>query len=409
MGSMASKNLTDLSEELLRGRRVLVRVDYNVPLEPSGEVGDTNRIEETLPTLRLLMERGARIVLLAHLGRPDGAPDPRYSLQPVARALSRLLDHPVGFSPDTVGEGAEAAVARLDNGHILLLENTRFLPGETRNDPELARRLGELGDHFVNDAFGAAHRAHASTEGVARVIRERGGEAVAGLLMERELRFLGMVLENPERPFVAILGGAKISGKIDVIEAILPRVDRLLIGGAMANTFFRAMGLDTGKSLVEEDRVEMARDLLERGGDRILLPVDTVVASEIAADARAVSRGRDAVGADDRVGDIGPESVALFTQEIAGARTILWNGPMGVFEMEPFARGTMAVARAVADAADGGATVVVGGGDSAAAADEAGVVDRLTHVSTGGGASLEFLAGEELPGVAALTPRETTP
>ncbi len=409
MGSMASKNLTDLPEELLRGRRILVRVDYNVPLEASGEVGDTNRIEETLPTLRLLMERGARIVLLAHLGRPDGAPDPRYSLQPVARALSRLLDHPVGFSPATVGEGAEAAVAGLDNGHILLLENTRFLPGETRNDPELARRLGELGDHFVNDAFGAAHRAHASTEGVARVIREKGGEAVAGLLMERELRFLGMVLENPERPFVAILGGAKISGKIDVIEAILPRVDRLLIGGAMANTFFRAMGLDTGKSLVEEDRVEMARDLLERGGDRILLPVDTVVAPEISADAQTASKGRDAVGADDRVGDIGPDSVALFTQEIAVARTILWNGPMGVFEMEPFARGTMAVARAVADAADGGATVVVGGGDSAAAADEAGVVDRLTHVSTGGGASLEFLAGEELPGVAALTPREPTP
>lgn len=406
---MASKNLTDLPEELLRGRRILVRVDYNVPLEASGEVGDTNRIEETLPTLRLLMERGARIVLLAHLGRPDGAPDPRYSLQPVARALSRLLDHPVGFSPATVGEGAEAAVAGLDNGHILLLENTRFLPGETRNDPELARRLGELGDHFVNDAFGAAHRAHASTEGVARVIREKGGEAVAGLLMERELRFLGMVLENPERPFVAILGGAKISGKIDVIEAILPRVDRLLIGGAMANTFFRAMGLDTGKSLVEEDRVEMARDLLERGGDRILLPVDTVVAPEISADAQTASKGRDAVGADDRVGDIGPDSVALFTQEIAVARTILWNGPMGVFEMEPFARGTMAVARAVADAADGGATVVVGGGDSAAAADEAGVVDRLTHVSTGGGASLEFLAGEELPGVAALTPREPTP
>ena len=406
---MASKNLTDLPEDILRGRRVLVRVDYNVPLEPSGEVGDTNRIEETLPTLRLLMERGARIVLLAHLGRPDGAPDPRYSLRPVARALSGLLDHPVGFSPDTVGEDAEAAVARLEDGHILLLENTRFLPGETRNDPELAQELGKLGDHFVNDAFGAAHRGHASTEGVARVIREKGGEAVAGLLMERELRFLGMVLEKPERPFVAILGGAKISGKIDVIEAILPRVDRLLIGGAMANTFFRAMGLDTGRSLVEEDRVEMARDLLERGGDRILLPVDTVVAAEIAADARTASRGRDAVGAEDRVGDIGPESVALFTQEIAGARTILWNGPMGVFEMEPFARGTMEVARAVADAADGGATVVVGGGDSAAAADEAGVIDRLTHVSTGGGASLEFLAGEELPGVAALTPAGATP
>lgn len=406
---MASKNLTDLSEERLRGRRVLVRVDYNVPLDASGEVTDANRIEETLPTLRLLIERGARIILLAHLGRPDGAPDPRYSLRPVARALSDLLGRPVAFCPATVGEEAGAAVARLDDGDIVLMENTRFLPGETRNDSDLAEQLAALGDHFVNDAFGAAHRAHASTEGVARIIRGRGGEAVAGLLMARELRFLGMVLESPERPFVAILGGAKISGKIDVIEAILPRVDRLLIGGAMANTFFRAMGLDTGRSLVEEDRVEMARDLLERAGDRILLPVDTVVAPEIAEGAQTITRGRDSVGPEDRVGDIGPESVALFGQEIAGARTILWNGPMGVFEMAPFAGGTMSVARAVAEAADAGAIVVVGGGDSAAAAEVAGVVDRLTHVSTGGGASLEFLAGEELPGVAALTPGEGAP
>lgn len=403
---MASKNLTDLPESLLRGARVLVRVDYNVPLEPSGEVGDTNRIEETLPTLRLLMERGARIVLLAHLGRPEGAPDPRYSLRPVAHALSRLLDRPVAFCPETVGGKAGAAVEALGEGGILLLENTRFLPGETRNDPELARALADLGDHFVNDAFGAAHRAHASTEGVARIIRERGGEAVAGLLMEKELRFLGLVLEDPERPFVAILGGAKISGKIDVIEAILPRVDRLIIGGAMANTFFRAMGLDTGRSLVEEERVGMARELLERGGGRILLPVDTVVAPEIAEEVETRTTGRDAIGPGDRVGDIGPESVALFSHEVSGARTILWNGPMGVFEMRPFSEGTMAVARAAADAADGGATVVVGGGDSAAAADEAGVVDRLTHVSTGGGASLEFLAGEELPGVTALTEKE---
>lgn len=403
---MASKNLTDLPEDLLRGSRVLIRVDYNVPLDAAGEVTDTNRIEETLPTLRMLMERGARIILLAHLGRPDGVPDSRYSLRPVAHALAGLLGHPVAFCPETVGPAADEAVEALEDGGLLLLENTRFLPGETRNDPELAQTLGELGDHFVNDAFGAAHRAHASTEGVARVIRGKGGEAVAGLLMERELRFLGMVLEDPERPFVAILGGAKISGKIDVIEAILPQVDRLLIGGAMANTFFRSMGLGTGKSLVEEDRLEMARDLLERGGDRILLPVDTVVAPEIAEDARTSTVGRDVIGSDDRVGDIGPESVALFTQEITGARTIFWNGPMGVFEMKPFAEGTMAVARAMAQAADGGTMAVVGGGDSAAAAEAAGVVDRLTHVSTGGGASLEFLAGEELPGVAALTPRE---
>lgn len=403
---MAKKSLADLPAGALSGARVLVRVDYNVPLDGEGRVSDDTRIRETLPTLRTLAEAGARVVLCAHLGRPEGAPDPRASLRPVARRLQELLGQPVAFSPETVGPGVEAAVSALTPGGVLLLENTRFLPGETKNDPALSAALAALADHYVNDAFGAAHRAHASTEGVARVVRAAGGEAVAGTLMERELRFLGAVLEDPERPFVAILGGAKISGKIDVIEAILPRVDRLLIGGAMANTFFRALGLETGTSLVEEDRVPVARDLLDRGGERILLPVDARVADTIGEGAVPRVVPRDRVGEGERIGDIGPESVGLFAAEIARARTVLWNGPMGVFELEPFAAGTVEVARAVADAADGGAMVVVGGGDSAAAAAAAGVTRRMTHISTGGGASLEFLAGESLPGVEALSDRE---
>lgn len=403
---MAKKSLADLPAGALSGVRVLVRVDYNVPLDAEGRVTDDTRIRETLPTLRTLVGAGARVVLCAHLGRPDGAPDPRASLRPVADRLQDLLGQPVAFSPETVGPAAGAAVSALAPGGVLLLENTRFLPGETKNDPELAAGLAALADHYVNDAFGAAHRAHASTEGVARAVRAVGGEAVAGLLMERELRFLGGVLEAPERPFVAILGGAKISGKIDVIEAILPRVDRLLIGGAMANTFFRALGLETGASLVEEDRVPVARDLLERGGERILLPVDARVADTITEDAVTRAVPRDGVAEGDRIGDIGPDSVDLFGAEIARARTILWNGPMGVFEMAPFAAGTVEVAHAVAAAADGGATVVVGGGDSAAAAAAAGVSHRMTHISTGGGASLEFLAGASLPGVEALSDRE---
>lgn len=402
---MAKQTLADLPAEGLRGARVLVRVDYNVPLDPRGEVTDDTRIRETLPTLQALRERGARVVLCAHLGRPDGAPDARASLRPVAGRLQELLGAEVAFSPSTVGPGAAGAVEALVPGGVLLLENTRFLPGETRNDPGMAADLAALADHFVNDAFGAAHRAHASTEGVARAIRASGGQAVAGTLMERELRFLGGVVEAPERPFVAILGGAKISGKIDVIEAILPRVDRLLIGGAMANTFFRALGLETGDSLVEEDRIPVARDLLERGGERILLPVDVRVAASIAEDAVTRDLPRDRVAPGDRIGDIGPDTVRLFSAEIAGARTILWNGPMGVFEMAPFSDGTVGVARAVASAADGGATAVVGGGDSAAAAAAAGVSDRMTHISTGGGASLEFLAGAVLPGVEALSDR----
>ncbi len=403
---MAKQTLADLPVEGLRGARVLVRVDYNVPLDPDGKVADDTRIRETLPTLQALRERGARVVLCAHLGRPDGTPDARSSLRPVAGRLRELLGAEVAFCPSTVGPEAAGAVDALAPGGVLLLENTRFLPGETRNDPGMAADLAALADHFVNDAFGAAHRAHASTEGVARTIRAAGGQAVAGALMERELRFLGEVVEAPERPFVAILGGAKISGKIDVIEAILPRVDRLLIGGAMANTFFRALGLETGDSLVEEDRIAVARDLLERGGDRILLPVDVRVAAAIADDAFTRELPRYRVAPGDRIGDIGPDTVGLFSDEIAGARTILWNGPMGVFEMAPFADGTVGVARAVASAADAGATAVVGGGDSAAAAAAAGVSDRMTHISTGGGASLEFLAGEVLPGVEALSDRE---
>lgn len=396
---MAKKSLADLPAGALSGARVLVRVDYNVPLDGEGRVSDDTRIRETLPTLRTLAEAGARVVLCAHLGRPEGAPDPRASLRPVARRLQELLGQPVAFSPETVGPGVEAAVSALTPGGVLLLENTRFLPGETKNDPALSAALAALADHYVNDAFGAAHRAHASTEGVARVVRAAGGEAVAGTLMERELRFLGAVLEDPERPFVAILGGAKISGKIDVIEAILPRVDRLLIGGAMANTFFRALGLETGTSLVEEDRVPVARDLLDRGGERILLPVDARVADTIGEGAVPRVVPRDRVGEGERIGDIGPESVGLFAAEIARARTVLWNGPMGVFEIDAFAKGTESLARAVADSP---ARSIVGGGDSLAAVAKVGVGDRIGHLSTGGGASLEFVQGLTLPGIAAL-------
>jgi phosphoglycerate kinase len=291
----------------------------------------------------------------------------------------------------------------LGDGEIALLENTRFLAGDTENDPELAARWAELGTLFVNDAFGAAHRAHASTSGLAEAVKARGGEAVAGLLMAKELRFLGDALDHPERPFVAILGGAKISGKIDVIDALLPRVDRLLIGGAMANTFFRALGLETGASLVEDDRLEVARATLEKAGDRLLLPVDCVVAEEIAPGASTSVKERTAIAARDRIADIGPATRDVYAREIAGARTVVWNGPMGVFEVESFAAGTVAVAHAVADACDAGAIGVLGGGDSAAAADAAGVTERVSHVSTGGGASLEFLAGADLPGVSALT------
>ncbi len=399
---MRKKSVEDLLPESLDGVRLIVRVDYNVPLR-NGDVADDTRIRRTLPTLRHLCARGAALVLVSHLGRPGGRPDPSASLAPVADRLGELFEFPTRFSGDTVGPAALDRVAQLEPGHVILMENARFFAGETGNDPTLAAAMAALGDHFVNDAFGAAHRAHASTTGVAAAVRERGGEAVAGYLMEAELRFLGDALASPERPFVAVLGGAKISGKIDVIDNLLSRVDRLIIGGAMANTFLRALGLEIGNSLVEEDRVTVAREILEKAGDRVLLPVDCIVAPAIARDAETRCARRDQVAGEDKIGDIGPDSRSMFSAELARARTIVWNGPMGVFEMPPFARGTFAVAEAVAGASDSGAVTIVGGGDSASAAEAAGVADRLTHVSTGGGASLEFLAGRPLPGVEALS------
>jgi len=392
------RTVRDLAPAEVAGRRALVRVDFNVPLDAAGEVADDTRIVAALPTIEALLAGGARVVLLSHFGRPKGAPDPRYSLAPVARRLAALLPRPVAFLGSTVGPEAEGAVAALPPGSVLLLENTRFLPGEEQDDDALARALARLGDLYVNDAFGAAHRAHASTAGVARHCRP----AVAGLLMERELAYLGGALEAPARPFVAVLGGSKISGKIDVVEALLPKVDHLLIGGAMACTFFRAMGLETGASLVEPDRVEMAAALLARAGDRLVLPEDATVAPSMDAGASARAVARDAIPAAEAMYDIGPASAARFAALITGAGTVLWNGPMGVFERPPFDAGTNAVAQAMAAATARGATTIVGGGDSAAAVAVAGLEARMSHVSTGGGASLEFLEGRPLPGVTAL-------
>lgn len=386
----------------LRGRTVLVRADLNVPMDGT-RITDDQRIAASLPTLRYLVSAGARVVVLSHLGRPKGKVDPAYSLAPVAERLGERLDGPVRFVGASAGSDVRQAVDSLADGEVALLENTRFLAGDTENDPKLAESWASLADLFVNDAFGAAHRAHASTSGLAEAVRRNGGTAVAGLLMAKELRFLGGVLDRPARPFVAVLGGAKISGKIDVIEALLPRVDRLLVGGAMANTFLKALGLEVGASLVEDDRLEMARELMERAGDRLQLPVDCIVAPEVAEGVPTRVTDRSEVGSGDRIVDIGPGTRDAFAEVLSRARTIVWNGPMGVFEIDAFAAGTLAVARAAADACDAGATAVLGGGDSASAAERAGVVDRLTHVSTGGGASLEFLAGAELPGVAALT------
>lgn len=399
---MAKRTIKDLGADELKNRRVLVRVDYNVPVE-NGVVGDDTRIRATIPTIEYLLERGARVVLASHFGRPKGTWNDEYTLAPVAERLrEHLPGRNVTFVRDVVGADARQAIDALEPGSVLLLENTRFLPGEETNDRKLSEALAAEADVYVNDAFGAAHRAHASTCGVAEVMKEEGRPAVAGMLMEKELRFLGDALAEPERPFVAILGGAKISGKLDVIENLLPRVDHLLIGGAMANTFFRALGLETGKSLVEPDRVDMARDILERAGSKLVLPVDCVVAGEAKANARTFLMERTDVPPEGAIYDIGPKSVATFRDYIERARTIVWNGPMGLFEIETFAEGTRGVARAVADATDRGATTIVGGGDTVAAVEDAGVAARITHISTGGGASLEFLEGRTLPGVAVL-------
>jgi phosphoglycerate kinase len=395
---MTTRTIADLKPAELKGKRALVRVDFNVPLDDAGRVSDDTRIRAAVPTILSLRKAGARVVLISHLGRPKGKPEAKYSLAPVAPKLSELLGVPVPFVPHVVGAEAVAATKGLNDGDICLLENTRFEAGEEKNDAALAAKFAELGDLYVNDAFGAAHRAHASTEGVAKLVKP----AVAGLLMQKELDYLGGALEKPRRPFIAILGGSKISGKIDVIEALLPKVDGILIGGAMACTFYKAMGFETGKSLVEPDRLEMAANLMERAGFRLTLPHDAMVAPAIAEGAKAHAVKRDAIPSGEAMLDIGPESAESYKRAIAAAKTIIWNGPMGVFETPPFDVGTNAVAAAMVEATKKGATTIVGGGDSAAAVEAAGLATSMSHVSTGGGASLEFLEGKVLPGVAAL-------
>lgn len=391
------RTLESLDKTSLDGRRALVRVDFNCPIK-DGAVTDDTRIRAALPTIKYLRDRGSRLVLLSHLGRPKKGPDPKYSMQPVVKALEKLLGAPVTFLSDPLSNEAVTTTKRLPRGGIAVAENTRFFPGEEENDASLAEKFAALGDLYVNDAFGSAHRAHASTEGVARVLKP----AVSGFLMERELRYLGEALHQPKRPFVAVLGGAKISGKIDLIEALLPKVDHVLLGGAMACTFFAAMGLETGNSLVESDRVALAKELMKKAGEKLVLPAGGVIARELSPNAETRVVRRDAIQPGWAVYDIDPETEKDFATIIEGAGTVVWNGPMGVFETPPFDRGTLAIARSMAAATANGAVTVIGGGDSAAAVAQAGLVDKITHVSTGGGASLEFLEGKELPGVAAL-------
>ena len=395
---MQKRTIRDLSNEELKGKRALVRADFNVPLDAGREITDDTRIRAALPTLRLLLDRGARPIVMSHLGRPKGKPDPKYSLKPVAERLEKLIGRPVKFIDSTDTQEAVDATRAQGHNEILLLENTRVLPGEEANDRTLSESLARLGDVFVNDAFGAAHRAHASTAGICEFLRP----SVAGLLMERELDYLGRAVASPERPFLAILGGSKISGKIDVIEQLLPKVDGMLIGGAMACTFYRAMGLETGKSLVEEEKVDLARALLDKWGTRITLPHDAVVAPSIEQAAAAHAVARNDIPESEAMLDIGPRSAESYARAIASAKTVLWNGPMGVFETPPFDKGTRAIAEAMARATHKGAVTIVGGGDSAAAVAQAGLEGKMSHVSTGGGASLEFLEGKPLPGVDAL-------
>ena len=377
----------------IKGKKVLVRVDFNVPLNETG-VGDDTRIRAALPTIQYLLDGGAAVILCSHLGRPKGGPDPKYSLRPVAEHLSSLIRRPVKFSSDCIGPVAKEAAEELKPGEVLMLENTRFHAEEEKNDVEMARQLASLADLYVNDAFGTAHRAHASTEGVTHFL-----PAAAGFLLEKEIKYLGQVIANPQRPFVAIMGGAKISDKIGVIKNLLTRADAILIGGGMANTFMKAQGLAVADSLVEDDSLGIARDLFEEAGGKIHLPVDMVVANQFAADAESKTLKVQDVPDGWRILDIGPETVKAFRAIIATARTVVWNGPMGVFEFPKFAEGTFGVAKAVADSA---AVSVIGGGESVAAIQQSGLADKITHISTGGGASLEMLEGLELPGVAAL-------
>ena len=394
---MAKKIVTDLQVE---GKKVLVRVDFNVPLK-DGVITDDNRIVQALPTIKYLLDHNAKVILFSHLGKVKSEEDKaKLSLRPVAERLSELLEKPVTFVPETRGEKLEAAINALKEGDVLLFENTRFedLDGkkESKNDPELGKYWASLGDLFVNDAFGTAHRAHASNVGIASQL-----ESAAGFLMEKEIKFIGGAVDNPERPFVAILGGAKVSDKIGVINSLLDKADKVLIGGGMAYTFFKAMGREVGLSLLELDRVELAKEIMEKAGDKLVLPIDNVVAKEFSNDAVATIVPSDQIPADQEGLDVGPKTVELFASYLKDAKTVVWNGPMGVFELPNFAKGTIGVCEAIANLE--GATTIIGGGDSAAAAISLGYADKFTHISTGGGASLEYLEGKELPGVASIS------
>jgi len=384
------------------GKRVIVRVDFNVPLK-DGKVESDKRLKESLPTIKFLREKNAKVILMSHLGRPDGKKVPDMSLRPVADALAGLLGAPVAFADDCVGPAAEKAVAALQPGGVLLLENLRFHAAEEENDPAFAKQLAALADVYVNDAFGSAHRAHASTEGITKFVPQ----AASGFLMKKELDYLGEALGNPKRPFVAVIGGSKVSGKIDVIKNLLPRVDKLLIGGGMTYTFLKAQGLETGKSIVENDKIELAKSLMAEAGDKLVLGTEFVVTDKLDFKGRTVGAlktvAKNAIPADWEAVDAGPATVDAFTKILLGAKTIVWNGPVGVFEIDATAKGTIAIAEALAKATAAGATTIIGGGDSASAVKKAGVASKVSHVSTGGGASLEYLEGKVLPGVAALT------
>ena len=393
-----------IEEMDIERKRVLMRVDFNVPLE-DGKVANDKRIRAVAPTIQYIIDKGGKLVIMSHLGRPKGKRIPEMSLKPCAAVLSQLLGRDVGFVDDCIGEEVEAAVEKLGEGDILLLENLRYYKEETDNDPDFAARLARAGDVYVNDAFGTAHRAHASTEGVTHFIDQCG----AGYLMMKELDYLGKIVESPDKPFVAILGGAKISGKIDVISNLLPKVEKIIIGGGMTYTFFKAKGMEIGKSLIEEDKIDFAKELLDQAGDKIVLPVDCIISDFFDFSARKVGR-LETVPADMMTRgcfglDIGSKSVENFRLVLQNAKTIVWNGPMGVFEIEETSGGTCEIADMMAEATAHGATTVIGGGDSASAVNKAGVADKVSHVSTGGGASLELLAGKVLPGVAALTNR----